>query len=428
MNRALQGAGSRLHGPGAAPVTGRRIGLIDALRGFALGGILIVNLQSFLWGSGEPLGYFAHPPDAAEQGLFWLQAALVEGKFYPIFAFLFGVGFALQTRKLRRMCGADVLLAASAYRRRLAFLLLAGAAHGLLLYFGDILTSYALCGLLFFWTAPVRSRDLIAFARLWWALAALSLLAPMGLDALLPSGDPLEAIPLSALESRDIYAAAGYAAQLQRRGLDYAWQQFGGVATLWPQLMALFTLGAIAGRLGWLRDPGRHPRVWLWAWRIGAGVGLPCALLGGWLHLVAIRESPGDDAGVDGIVLGVSSLLAAAYVAAFARWHSRWQRIGPLRALLDGLAAAGRMPLTNYVLQSVVMGALFSGWGLGWGAAASRAGLTAWAAVIYLAQIGFSRWYLIRAQQGPLEALWRRYTYRGLAGAGSSSTRTQTPA
>ncbi len=408
-------------------MTGQRIGLIDCLRGFALGGILIVNLQSFLWGSGEPLGYFARPPGAAEQGLFWLQSALVEGKFYPIFAFLFGVGFALQTRKLHRLCGGDARLAAAAYRRRLVFLLLAGVAHGLLLYFGDILTSYALCALLLCWTAPTRLRDLIAFARLWWVLAALSLFAPMALDALLPSGQPLDQIPLSALESRDIYAGAGYVAQLQRRWMDYGWQQLGAVPVLWPQLMALFALGAIAGRLGWLRNPRRHPRVWQWAWRIGAGVGLPCALLGGWLHLDAIRESPGDAAGIDGLVLGVSSLLAAAYVAGFARWHSRWQRIGPLRALLDGVAAAGRMPLTNYMLQSVVMGALLSGWGLGWGAAASRAGLTGAAAVIYVAQIGFSRWYLSRARQGPLEALWRHYTYRGLGGEGSISTRTQTP-
>ena len=140
-----------------------RIELVDALRAFALAGILQVNIQSFAWGAGDPLGFFAEPPGATDTVVYLLVATFVSSKFLSIFAFLFGVGFALQWRSLRRTLG--VADARAAYLRRLWFLLALGSVHGVLLYYGDILASYALVGFLLLRLAQQRPAALVASAR-----------------------------------------------------------------------------------------------------------------------------------------------------------------------------------------------------------------------------------------------------------------------
>ena len=85
------------------------------------------------------------------------------------------------------------------------------------------------------------------------------------------------------------------------------------------------------------------------------------------------------------------------------------------RALIEWLAPAGRMPLTNYLLQSIAMGVLLTGWGFGLGTRLSSAQLSGTAAAIFVVQVIASRAWLAVHAQGPLEALWRWWTYRGAA-------------
>jgi uncharacterized protein len=385
----------------------RRIEGMDALRGLALLGILQVNIQSFTWGAGEPLGYLAVPPQAGESLLYFLQATLIEGKFYPIFAFLFGVGMALQMRKLRRLHPHDVPAAQAAYRRRLLILFALGLAHGLLFYSGDVLSTYAACGLLFAALAPPRLAALRRFTAALWAAAALSLLLPMAIVAFLGSNETPEQIPASVTAAHAVYVSAGFAGQLPQRALDEIWQQVGDIPTFWPQVLALFGLGVIAGRLGWVQAPERHPQVWRRAWRLGLGLGLPLSAAGAALSVARARALPGAEGGWESVLLGLGSVLAAAYVAAALHAFQRpWGRV-----LRGWLAAPGRLSLSNYVGQSVVMAALLSGWGLGLGAQAGRAQLALLGCAIFAAQMLASRALLLRFGQGPLEALWRRATY-----------------
>jgi uncharacterized protein len=331
---------------------GERIERMDALRGLALMGIVQVNIQSFTWGAGEPLGYLQDASDGAQAALFFLQAAFLEGKFYPIFAFLFGVGMALQLRKLRRLHrhqGAQAAaLAASAYRRRLYVLLGMGIAHGLLLFSGDVLAAYAICALGFIALAPERPRALLALAIACGAVALLSLLLPVGYG----EGDNPDApdeLPVSVRIAHAVYVHDGFVTQLGQRLDDEIWQQEGSILTFWPQVIALYALGMLAGRLGWLRHPQRHARGWRTAGRIGLGIGLPCALVGGLLTLWRVRDAPGTDGQWDAVILGASSVLAVAYVDAAIRAFERpWGR-----PVARWLAYAGRMSLSNYVLQSI---------------------------------------------------------------------------
>jgi len=423
--------------PGGPLAPRRRIEVVDALRGAALLGILQVNIQSFTWGPGDVLGYLQQPPQAAESVLYFLQAAFVEGKCYPIFAFLFGLGSALQLRRMQARPGARPGAARARQLRRLAFLLVLGVAHGWLLYFGDVLQVYAICGALVLLATPptvaMRPRWLL---RLAWA-GALATLLGLLLPLLAGDGDPLPAAattgravadradgpdrpseraadPTDAMHSaigrsHAIYTRAGYIEQLAQRGSDLLAQQAGSVLTFWPQVVCLYALGALAARLGWLRHPRRHRRVWRGALRLGLVVGLPCALLGAALDLALARDAPGAVGDWNGVVATLGGLLAAAYVALAL---DGLQRPGAT-ALRAWLAAAGRASLSNYLLQSLLMGFLLSGWGLQWGATATRGGLALLGLAIFGLQAMASRWWLREHDHGPMEALWRRWTYTG---------------
>jgi len=385
-----------------------RIETVDALRALALAGILQVNIQSFAWGAGDPLGFFAEPPRPADAAVHLLLGTFVSTKFLSIFAFLFGLGFALQWRSLRRrLPAAD---ARAAYRRRLWFLLALGLAHGALLYYGDILAAYALIGFLLLHYAGRRPAVLLAAARGWWlGFALLTVASTAAIEALRhafpPQDDPAR-VPGWALERLAVYTQGGYLEQIGPRLADY--QSILGTMALLavPQIMGLFLLGAIAGRLGWLARPQRHAGLWRAAAWIGAAA-LPFAAAGAWLNFVAMRDSPGDPTSVGYALQNVGALAACLYVALFVRLQ-QWP---PVRRLVGWLAPAGRMPLSNYVVQSLAMGLLLSGWGFALGASASRVELALLALLIAGVQIAASRAWVGRFGQGPLEALWRRATY-----------------
>jgi len=196
-----------------------RIETVDALRALALAGILQVNIQSFVWGAGDPLGFFVQPPGPADAAVHLLVGTFVSTKFLSIFAFLFGLGFALQWRSLRRRLTEDD--ARAAYRRRLWFLLALGLAHGALLYFGDILAPYALVGFLLLRYAGRRPAALVAAARAWWlGFAALTLASTAAIEAsrraFPPEDDPAR-LPAWALERLAVYTQGGYLEQIGPR-------------------------------------------------------------------------------------------------------------------------------------------------------------------------------------------------------------------
>jgi uncharacterized protein len=134
---------------------------------------------------------------------------------------------------------------------------------------------------------------------------------------------------------------------------------------------------------------------------------VPFAAAGAWLNFVTMRDSPGDPSVIGYALQNVGSLVALLYVATLVRL----QRRPSISRLIAWLAPAGRMPLTNYIAQSVAMGLLLSGWGLGLGASASRAEMALLALAIVAVQLVASRAWIRRFGEGPLEAVWRRATY-----------------
>jgi uncharacterized protein len=319
------------------------------------------------------------------------------GKFMPLFAMLFGAGFALQYDRLRQTLDDP----RSAFRRRLAFLLVFGLLHGLFFYFGDITHTYAIAGFLLLRHLASEVPALARSTIRWWVGAFVWTLVLSTLSGAVTV--EVESAAMAEVELALQTAQGGYWEQWPPRAKFFLWQAQANLLNL-PVVLALMLTGMLAQRAGWLRDPAAA--AWSNAVRVGLFIGLPAALVyGSWsvanADLAANLAMPGFLMVVHAAGLTLSFLYAA------------WMLRSAPAHLVGWLAAAGRMPLTNYLLQSVAMGTLLTGWGLGWGATLGYAQTSAVALAIFVAQVLASRWWLARHAQGPLEALWRRWTYGG---------------
>jgi uncharacterized protein len=368
-----------------------RIAWLDALRGFALIGILVANLPAL---SGyvfmSPEARAALSFDGGAGVLYALSAVLVEAKFYSIFSFLFGIGLAMQL-------GVD----AGPLRRRLFVLLIIGLAHAWLVWWGDILCLYALLGLVVVALRPSPTGALklgVAMLAAPVPIYALYLALDLG-DPLAPAaGSPLGGFssvlaafaggsPFDVIES-NVTMTAGVVA---RRVLRFqVWRVLGMF------LLGYWFLSALRN------EPAEVMRARLLRWlRLGFGVGLPLNIVYWWLgggdHLFPVQVS--TLVSVAASSLGIP-LLALGYASVFALY---WRG----DATASWLVAAGRMPLTNYLMQSVLGVLLFYGFaGDLWGEL-GRMQLLLLALVIALLQMAASHGWLQRHDSGPAEAAWR---------------------
>ncbi len=369
-----------------------RIPILDILRGFALFGILVVDIPGFAGPVGLP-GYV--PPvalpwyDALARNL---VALLAEGKFYLIFSFLFGVGFALQLA--RAEARGEKLR--SFYPRRLWLLLSLGILHAVFLWTADILRVYAALG---FVLAAFRKRP--NRTLLIWACFFVLLSAALQILGRASTGEGNTAIPGIDVVgmARAAYHSPSYVDVLIFQALSFPASSIISFLTRGPIVMALFLLGLAAGRSRLLEQLPDRREVLRRVFCISLVVGLA----GSGLVLLGKNHWP---AGL-GSLIG-SPGLASAYVSGLALLSLTARGA---RALAP-LGKAGRMALSNYLLQSIACTLLFDGFGFALYEKVDQAGLLAMATLIYLAQIPFSVWWLRQFEFGPVEWLWRSLTYR----------------
>lgn len=368
-----------------------RIASIDIVRGIALFGVMAMNVATEFRVS----IFERFLPDRFDGT--WLDRALysilmigIDLKAFALFSLLFGVGLAIQFDHLSANSRRTALLI-----RRLAFLMLIGAAHLVLIWNGDILFEYAIAGFVvlpfLFCRLPVLTLAGTALLALFFAASFLPEIMPMPSRAWMTR---------DVAEATRIYGSGGFAEVLAFRV-----HELPGFLPLhvfmFPRTAALMLIGAAAWRADLLRAGSRASQSLPLVASIGllAGGVLAVSQANGWLHLGWRAELSLER---------LSTVLLAFGYGATIVWATNKARA---QKLLTWAVPIGRMAFTNYLMQSVIFGWVFYGYGLG---LFGKLGVSAALAVgigVYILQIVFSAYWLRHFLYGPVEWLWRSAMY-----------------
>lgn len=405
--------------PQAAPaVVGDRIGSLDFIRGIAVMGILLANIAIFghsFTAATWPGGFLV--PDNDPGGWLWIaQFVLIDGKMRGLFTVLFGAGMMLFVEKAWAR-GATRWLQA----RRLGWLLVFGWLHFFLLWEGDILTLYALCGLIVLGCMRWDTSAKIAVAVIVYVAGAVmwtGLFYYFYLIAETPFGQtPAMAGTLADVASMKDYSLAeseteaalmqggSWLAVVAHRVNDHGFDWLAMLSqAMWETIplmlmgMVLYRAGLFDGRI----DPRRQRR---WGW-IALGLGAAASLL----LALWVRSKGFSYHTTTYAFIGPSTFtrlpMILGLVALLALWAPRatgW--------LGQRVSAAGRMAFSNYLGTSLVMLFVFSGWALGLYGRLDRPQLYLVTLLAWVLMLAWSKPWLAKFRYGPLEWLWRCLTY-----------------
>lgn len=444
-----------------------RIVGLDLARGFALLGIFLVNIQFF----SEPFGRMIDIPSpptgssALDGFWFWFVLIFCSGKFYPLFSTLFGIGFMIQLERARRAERKFV----PAYLRRIGFLCLLGLAHGLLLWYGDILFIYSFCAALLFGAVMIFKPG--ARGLLWTGvvLVVLSTLLGGAVNLVLGGGPPsaeTDQVDSATTQPASTQPATAPSTQPATQTTEAATREAAATAPA-PQERSPSRRLFAAMRANEVRQGPASP-VWLEteteAYRdgpytealiframtfgmmifftllgfglhvlgmffIGAGlyaagvfapgrlawhrtaivlgllVGLPVVLLGVYGHRLTGEGMPLWLMGALNMLGG--PLMSLAYLGAAVLLAAS----GAVPVIVRAISRVGRMALTNYLTETTVATFIMYHWGLGWFGSVYPAQQVLIVVCVYGALIITSAIWLRFFQFGPMEWLWRTVTY-----------------
>ena len=431
-----------------APKGGGRSQALDAVRGLALLGVVLVNAEFFH----RPFGVAAELFEGGttlENWLRWSLEILVEGKAYPQLAFLFGAGLwlTLASRRRRGVASGQVRFF---LLMRLVFLTVLGSLHVLLLWYGDILLAYVAIGCVLIWMLDWRPRHLVIAGLCVWMMGSVVGASFVALQALDPAASgrgaavhsqrvegvaagvagsveteidsdveerpfsvflealmsgnvetPLDAIwidsELRALQEGPFLDALAF------RLINFALSAFSyAVAGIW-QLLGIAMFGAAAASSGLLLAAPRGGGSRLTALSVGSL--LLNALAWRFMH----AESFLVQAAGQWLLMWAGPALAISYLA----WGLRLFRAD--RVLPAALARLGRVSLSAYLLQSVVLAAVMSHWGLARAGRLNELSVLAIASGLFVLQLVLATLWLRVFNDGPLESIWRRLSPRSPA-------------
>jgi uncharacterized protein len=372
-----------------------RIDSLDLIRGIAILSIPLMNIYGIAL---PPIAYWVptwtEGSGALDMAIYIFQVLFVESRFMSIFTMLFGVGLALQSDRARTR-GTDPR---PRLRRRQAWLLVFGLVHGFLLWFGDILTLYAISGFLVLratgWTAKrltIVGIGLITLAQIPMALVVWGSVA---------TGENFMGVPPLPFDAAAITAAqtewTTLPARLSANATEFLTALAGGPVVLFWHTAGVMLIGMTLYRRGFFTDNG--------AWRRGIvslalGFAVGAAVLAG-RFAVGLETSAAQ--GLFGAVTLAGILMGIGYMSLLIPVASG----GGL--LVRALRNTGKTAFTLYIGQTVLALLVFSVllrplWGT-W----ARFPLLVYVVLTAVVQVAFAHWRQTRRGMGPLEGMWRR--------------------
>jgi len=395
----------------AAPVApSERIVSLDVLRGFAVLGILIMNIQSFSMIEAAYLNPTAYGDLTGLNRLVWtLSHVFADEKFMSIFSMLFGAGILMIARRAEEK-GID---ASRLHYGRSLWLIVFGLLHAYLLWYGDILFTYGICALIVFRFRNARPKRLLTAGLLVVSVSSLLYLffgASMRYWPPEAVEGPMEIwMPDKAVIEAEIAAyRGGWFDQMgQRIPAAIALQTFvllvfqgWRAAGLMLVGMVFFTRGILTGQ--------RSRRFYLTMAGVGFAVGLPLIIHGVGLNFAA----------------GWTLKYSMFFGPQLNYWGSLFVAVGYIsivmlicKAVSAGIltrafAATGRMAFTNYIVQTLICTAIFYGHGFGLYGKTERKEQILVVFCVWAFQLIVSPIWLKHFRFGPLEWLWRSLTYR----------------
>lgn len=439
-----------------------RVQVLDVLRGFALLGIGLMNVEFF----NAPTFEFQRglPPGLTgiDRLAGWCVMVFVTGKFWLLFALLFGMGFALMRRRAQVR---GVPFVKTQVRRAFA-LMLFGMAHAVLLWNGDILYGYSITALTLLlalygrpghWLAAAAGVAALCVAtgstewagylaplgvaaalapylrapdapgRLWRAgvalygffaltqlLGGVTLMVQNGSASTQTAAQRHEAKhALKRVEQfeRDETAAfqsPSFSVGLAQRAKSFTRHHMPDYALFSVVAISMFLIGAWFVQSGVIQSAATHLRFWrrwLWVFPVALVVTIASTWIGNWIPRGEGAELGRPLVGA-ALRMGAAPLMTLGYMAMLVLL---FEKPGP-RRMLSRLAPAGRMALSNYLMQSLVCAFVFYGWGLQqWGM--PRHQQVVFVAVLWLVQLALSTVWLRHFRYGPMEWVWRWMTY-----------------
>ncbi len=413
---------SNINDPQPIQVT-KRLGSLDFLRGIAVLGILVINIESFAYD--DPWSPFKYGYDSALDAntRFWVYF-LAQGKFFSMFTLLFGVGFFMFLERLQSLG----LKAMDIYARRLLWLFIFGVAHAYLIWDGDVLYHYAICGFLLF---PFRSFNLkqlvitvfiftgILFYNSYESAERTTHLHEKAILAQrLPATDRTDqqVADITAWEKRTSKGIAVIDTTTVRNTLvesitinaDHSGVHKGNV--VYPGILfrtlIMMIIGIILYKTGIFSEIKNKRSYW--------SVTLLLLLVAFTINYLRYDHwtfhyfEPVETVWRSWLFTLPKETLGVAYILVLNGFYHQFLKGKDL----NPISLAGRMALSNYIMQSIICAVIFYGYGFGRYNTFNRHELLFIVSGIWVFQLIFSTWWMKTHKQGPLEALWRKLTYR----------------
>lgn len=370
---------------------------LDALRGFAILGIILVNIAVFssvYYGSGVRDPLTQSPLDYL---ISFLISTLFETKFYLLFSFLFGYSFTIQMASATQKNDTFVY----SFFRRLLGLLIIGTLHAIFLYHGDILATYALMGIILYCLRHQTDRFLITVASCLVVLTSLCWF----LVALDSSNSTMD-IPawINLLQQKQTKFLGNWTAIIHQHWIE--WQST-SIITIFmqaPTALAMFCLGLIAGRKQIFLNFQLYQKQAIILCIIGLFIGLPIAIFYG--YTTTYLQPPQTELIAFSLSILTGPLLCIAYIVLAFRFYQT--NIG--QKLSQIFIPVGKTALSNYILQSLICTFIFFGIGFGLMGQLTPTQTIVIAFAIFLIQCLFSYLWLNHFKYGPLEWVLRCFT------------------